>query len=244
METTLHQQLKQRYATDGARQEVVLGDYRIDVVKGDEQLIEIQHGSLAAIRDKIGRLLKKHDVLVVKPLVIRKQLVLLDRRGGRVVSRRGSPKRGQIWDLFHELVYFTRVFPHPRLVLEVPLVEIEEWRFPGHGRRRRWRSKDHVVEDQRLTKVESTMTLRTVDDLLRLLPSDLPCPFHTGHLAESAGMQRWVAQRVAYCLRKTGAVVQDGKQGNALLYRIAAPTQVEVAATSAAPKRTRLKKLA
>ena len=38
METTLHQQLKQRYATDGARQEVVLGDYRIDVVKGDEQL--------------------------------------------------------------------------------------------------------------------------------------------------------------------------------------------------------------
>ena len=221
METTLHQQLKQRYATDGARQEVVLGDYRIDVVTGDEQLVEIQHGSLAAIRDKIGCLLKKHDVLVVKPLVVRKQLVLLDRRGGRVVSRRGSPKRGQIWDLFHELVYFTRVFPHPRLVLEVPLVEIEEWRFPGHGRRRRWRRKDHVVEDQRLTKVETTMTLRTVDDLVRLLPDDLPTPFHTGHLAEAAGLPRWVAQRVAYCLRKTGGVLPAGKQGNALLYQVA-----------------------
>ena len=42
-------------------------------------------------------------------------------------------------DLFEELVHFTRVFPHPRLTLEVVLVEIEEWRYPGHGRRRRWR---------------------------------------------------------------------------------------------------------
>ena len=40
-------------------------------------------------------------------------------------------------DLFDDLVHFTRVFPHRRLTLEVPLVDIEEWRYPGHGRRRR-----------------------------------------------------------------------------------------------------------
>ena len=44
--------------------------------------------------------------------------------------------RGTFVDLFDELVHFTRVFPHPRLALEVVLVEIEEWRYPGHGRRR------------------------------------------------------------------------------------------------------------
>ena len=222
METTLHQQLKQRYATDGARQEVVLGDYRIDVVKGDEQLIEIQHGSLAAIRDKIGRLLKKHDVLVVKPLVIRKQLVLLDRRGGRVVSRRGSPKRGQIWDLFHELVYFTRVFPHPRLVLEIPFVAIEEWRYPGHGRRRRRRGTDHQVEDQRLLGVEKTLRLAQGRDLLDLLPAELPSPFDTEQLAAIASVPRWVAQRIAYCLRQMGVAEEVGKVGNTRRYSVRA----------------------
>ena len=49
METSLHRQLKEKYASGDAAQEVTWGDYRIDVVSED-QLIEIQHGSLAAIR--------------------------------------------------------------------------------------------------------------------------------------------------------------------------------------------------
>jgi len=54
------------------------------------------------------------------------------------VSRRWSPKRGAAVDIFDDLVHFTRAFPHKRLTLEVPLVEVEELRYPGHGRRRRW----------------------------------------------------------------------------------------------------------
>ena len=40
-----------------------------------KQLIEIQHGSLAAIRDKIRKLVENHRVLVVKPIVRQKLLV-------------------------------------------------------------------------------------------------------------------------------------------------------------------------
>ena len=65
METTLHRQLKALYAGPEARTEERLEGYRIDAVRGS-QLVEIQHGSLAAIRDKIARLLKRHQVLVVK----------------------------------------------------------------------------------------------------------------------------------------------------------------------------------
>ncbi len=43
--------------------------------------------------------------------------------------KRLSPKRGTILDLFDDLVHFMRVFPHKRLTLEVPLVDIEEWRY-------------------------------------------------------------------------------------------------------------------
>ncbi len=42
----------------------------------------------------------------------------------------------------------TRIFPHPNLTLEVPLVEIAEYRRPGMARRRWRRDGDHVVEDQ------------------------------------------------------------------------------------------------
>jgi hypothetical protein len=221
METTLHRQLKALYAGPEARVEERLAGYRIDAVRG-EQLVEIQHGSLAAIRTKIARLLEEHNVLVVKPLIVRKHLVKLAKRGGKELSRRLSPKQATLLDLFHELVYFTRVFPHPRLTLETPLVEIEERRYPGHGRRRRWRQGDHIVEDQRLTAVVSVERFQTAADLLQLVPAELKDPFHSGDLAESLGIHRWIAQRIVYCLRKTGAAIHCGKSGNTLLYHRAA----------------------
>lgn len=217
METSLHRQLKEHYAVDASRQEVACEGYRIDAVRNG-RLIEIQHGSLAAIRDKIATLLENHRVMVVKPIIANKLLVKLDSRGGDEIDRRRSPKRGQLLDVFDELVYFTRVFPHKRLALEVALVEVEELRYPGHGRRRRRRENDFQIEDQRLTRIVETHRFRTLADLRRLLPSDLPSSFHTGHLAELMGIRRHVAQRIAYFLRETGAIFSVGKQGNAVLY--------------------------
>jgi len=219
METSLHRQLKALYAGGDARLEVPLDDYRIDVI-ADGRLVEIQHGKLAAIRDKIGRLLDRHEVTVVKPLIVRKTLVRLDGPGGTVLSQRLSPRRCQPVDLFHELVYFTRVFPHPRLTLEAPLVAIEERRYPGHGRRRRWRRSDHEIEDQHLLAVERTLRLVDRHDLLSLIPGSLPVRFDSATIARIASVPRWVAQRVVYCLRKMGATREVGKVGNTRQYAI------------------------
>jgi hypothetical protein len=136
-----------------------------------------------------------------------------------VVSRRRSPKQGKLLDLFDELVHFTRVFPHRRLTLEVPMISIEEWRYPGHGRRRWRRSGDFIVEDQLLVEVIEVHRFRRASDLCRLLPGGLPQPFHTGHLAEGLGAPRWVAQRMAYCLRNMGGVEVVGKHRGAWLYK-------------------------
>jgi len=221
METSLHRQLKTLYANDAAQVEAPLEGFRIDVLRDDE-LIEIQHGSLAAIRDKVQKLVQRHRVRVVKPIVVRKQLIKLDARGGRVVSRRLSPKRGSLLDLFDELVYFTRAFPHPNLTLETPLVDVEEWRYPGHGKRRRRRTSDHQVEDQCLVRLHEIHRFADATDLLTMLPAGLPTPFHTGQLAESLRVARRIAQRIAYCLRQTGAAREAGKHGNARLYELAA----------------------
>ena len=220
METSLHRQLKEVYADRGAQMEVRIGNYRIDVVR-DHELIEIQHGSLAAIRDKVRKLLKEHAVRVVKPIIASRRLVKRRRKGGKIVDRRMSPKRGTVTDLFDELVYFCHVYPHPRLVLEVALVEIEEWRFPGHGRRRRRRRRDHQVEDQKLIRVQQSHVFRTAADLRSLLPPRMNSPFDTEQLAVAMGVERWFAQRVAYALRHTGSLSTVGKKGNAWLYEYA-----------------------
>ncbi len=220
METSLHRQLKRLYGDANAQYEAQVGRYRIDVRSGG-QLVEIQHGALGAIRDKIRALVEHHDVLVVKPIVSRKVLVRLAHAGGPPLGRRLSPKRGRLLDLFTDLVHFTNVFPHARLTLEVALVEVEELRYPGHGRRRRWSRADFEIDDQRLVAIEQVHRFRTAQDLLELIPGPLPSPFDTGDLARVLGVPRRRAQQVAYCLDRMGAARQVGKRGNARLFELA-----------------------
>jgi len=221
METSLHQRLKHIYADDESQIERRVGRYIIDVIRDDE-LIEIQHASLSTISRKVQTLLKTHRVRVVKPLVIRKQLIRCASKGRQVVSRRKSPKRGHLLDVFDELIYFTRVFPHRNLVLEVPLIEIEEWSYPTppSKKRRRRPPKKYQVEDQRLVRVIDVHEFRTSQDLASLLPDYLPQPFDTEQLAKAMDTQRWIAQKVAYCLRHMKAIKCVGKKGNAILYRL------------------------
>lgn len=229
METSLHRDLKLHYADEQTRLEVQVGNFRIDALAGD-WLVEIQHSSLSAIRDKVERLLKKHQVLIVKPLMQTKQLIKRAKKGGRVTNRRKSPKRATWLDLFDELLYFTHVFPHPHLAIEAVMVDVEEWRYPGHGRRRRWSKKDFVIEDQKLIEVHGAIRIQSGIDLWRLVGKvDLPQPFHTGDLSEQLGICRTTAQRIAYVLRNTSAIQQVGKKGNTLLYAHAVQPPAEVA---------------
>ena len=109
METSLHRDLKRLYGDEDVQFEVPLGAHRIDVVAGG-RLVEIQLGSLAAIRDRCAPC-KRSSLVVVKPIIVRKTLIRRASKGGPVTHRRKSPKQGTILDLFDELVHFTRCFP-------------------------------------------------------------------------------------------------------------------------------------
>lgn len=238
METTLHRQLKEHYCQPNARIEVKLGRYRIDVVNGD-RLVEIQRSGLAAIRDKVNRLCcDGYQVDVVKPLVARKRLVKLSSENGSETSRRWSPLKATVLDVFDELLYFTRVFPHPNLRMLIPLIEIEEVRFPGHGRRRRKRKGDFVVKDRFILDIHETHVFETVLDLQSLLPDDLPKKFDTGELAQGLEVPRHQAQRIGYVLRKTGVAKECGKRGNAIVYKLVSKTE---ASRELRKKKTKIK---
>ncbi len=215
METSLHRSLKERYATgrDG-RPEVPIGGYRVDAVDDAGRLVEVQSGPLGPLRGKLRRLLPDHRIRIVKPVVLRRRVVRRVRPDGPDVSARSSPKRGALHDVFDDLVGIVRVFPHSNLDIEVLGVAIDEVRMP---RRRR---PGYTITDRRLDTICATTLLARADDLWALLPEGIDGrePFTTFELAERLDRPRWFAQRVAYCLRLTGAARPVGKVGNRIVY--------------------------
>lgn len=213
METTLHRQLKASFGPErGGQSEVIAEGYRADAVGVDGEWIEIQSGPLGPLRPKLRQLLPTRKIRVVKPVVLERRIIRRARRNGRDLSARLSPRRGQMLDVFDDLIGLARVFPHANLRVDVLAVAIDEVRVP----RRRW--PGYAVVDRSLREIRSAVTLECAADLWNLLPAGVPSPFTTLDLADCLNRPVVFAQRVAYCLRHAGAAAQSGKIGNRVVY--------------------------
>lgn len=219
-ESSLHHTLKERYldslggvyATSAA--EVVVDGYRIDVVRDDE-LIEIQTRRFSAIKRKLCALIVAHPVRLVHPIAQEKWIVQTTAAGAQV-SRKKSPKRGQVTHIFDELISFPELMAHPNLSLEIVLTREEEvWCDDGRGS---WRRKGRSVRDHRLLEVVEHITFNQPKDFLALLPPDLPEPFTSRDLASALKRPVAFARRVTYCLRRMQVLQECGRQRRAILY--------------------------
>ncbi len=216
METSLHRELKDYYVSiQGGRCEVAVSGYRIDAVNDDGVLIEVQTGPLGALKPKLRALLPEHRIRVVKPVVLRRRIIRRDRPGGPDLSSRKSPLRGALSDVFDDLVGLAALFPDGNLSIDLLGVAVAETRTP---RRRR---PGYRVVDRRLDAILETMRLSQPGDLWELLPPGMAEsePFTTRDLARKLDAPLAFAQRVAYCLRLSGAVESIGKRGNSRLYQ-------------------------
>ena len=214
-EKPLHAALKRWYAAPGDLVEHPVDGFVIDLVRG-EQLIEIQTRSFSSMKRKLATLLDlDHTVHVVHPVACETTLVKVDQDGA--VTRRRSPKRGAVVDLFAELVSLAPLLDRPGLTFEVVLVRQEELRT--FDATRAWRRRGWVVEERRLVEVVDRHAFGTVDDLATLLPDGLPAEFTTADVAGALGRPRRLAQQMTYCLRHAGIVEMVGKQGNAIVHR-------------------------
>ena len=219
-EKSLHAALKAYYAQPGDALECDLDGYVIDILRGvdgSRRCIEIQTGSLAKMKPKLTALLGGYPVHVVHPVAQERHIVRVD-ADGAIVSRRKSPKRGTVYDLFPELVSFPALVAHPNFSLEVLLMREEQvWLDDGRGS---WRRKRWSIADRRLLGVAGAVILDSPAAFAALLPADLPDPFDSGELAKALRQRRYIAQKMAYCLRAMGVIDIIDKRRNALLYRI------------------------
>jgi hypothetical protein len=214
-EKNLHTALKEWYASPDAQCEVPVDGYIIDVVRGD-LLIEVQTRNFSAIKAKLYDLTARHPVCLAYPVAHVKWLVKLPHQEQRPAKRRKSPKRGQVHDVFYELVSFPALLAHPNMSLDVLLIEEEEVR--RYDRRRAWRRRGWVTDERRLIRVVERRHFGTAADLASLLPLTLAEPFTTAELAREIGRPRRLAQRMAFCLHEMGIVERVGKRGRAYLY--------------------------
>jgi hypothetical protein len=123
--------------------------YYIDIVHGG-LLIEIQTGNFTALKRKLARLLVNHRVCVVYPIA-QERWVRRITAEGQQISRRKSPKKGRIEELFVELVRLPHLVSHPNFSLKALLIQEEViWRDDGQGS---WRRKGWSVADRLLLDV-------------------------------------------------------------------------------------------
>ena len=214
-EASLHAQLKQWYAQPGDLLEQRVEGCVIDILRGNI-LIEIQTSDFAHIRRKLDKLAENHPVRLVYPIALEKWIIRQEVGDGHLISRRRSPRRGRVEDLFRELIRIPHLATHSNFSLEVLFTRVEELRCnDGNGS---WRRKGWSIIDRRLLEVVHRQVFSCPADYAALLPADLVYPFTTRYLAKTMGVPRWLAQRSAYCLRKMGAIQATGKRGRSIVY--------------------------
>jgi len=214
-EQSLHNQLKDHYAEAEDQVEATVDGYIVDVVK-DGVLIEVQTGNFGSIRQKLLDLLGGHRVRLVHPVPLNKWIIRVG-PGGEQLSRRRSPKRGRVEEVFYEMVYTSELALVPGFELEVAMVDAEElWADDGRGswRRRRW-----SISDRRLLSVRERHLFTCPDDYLRLLPEHLRSGFTARELAKESKLSSSLSQKMVYTLRKMGLLEIVGKRGRSNLYR-------------------------
>jgi len=215
-EYTLHSAIKQWYSLPGDLFEVNIGGFVVDVVQGS-LLVEIQTKNFSAAKRKLQRLVGDHKVRLVYPIAKQKWIVRVA-QSGEPLSRRKSPKKGRLVDLFHELVRLPDLIEHRNFSLEVLMIEEGEVRCnDGRGS---WRRRGVSIKDRKLISVTERILFKDEKDFLRFLPRELPDPFTNKDLSVRVAVSVNLARKITYCLKKMGTIAEVGKRGRELLFHI------------------------
>ncbi|RMG85067.1 MAG: hypothetical protein D6712_10115 [Chloroflexi bacterium] len=161
-------------------------------------------------------------VHIIYPVPHLKWIVRLASDEKTILSRRRSPKRGRVEDVFNELVRIPFAFQFPNFSLEVLLIEAEEWWIDDQ--KGSWRRKGWSVYDHRLIEVQHAHHFSTAEQLLTLLPP-VPEIFTSADVATSGKLKRRLAQRMLYCFKALGLINEVGKRGRAICYTTSAPPE-------------------
>lgn len=222
-EGSLHAALKERLSEPGDRLEALVGGKVVDLVKADGELVEVQTRGLGKIKAKVLALAAAgRRVRVVHPIAVETLIRRLDPGTGELLSTRKSPKRGDLYSLFDELVNAPCLIGTAGISVEVIFVRDAVIRVrDGSGS---WRRRGDRLADRLLEEVLDSRRFSTRREWLALIPKSLASPFTSDSLAAALGIPPDRARKILYAYAKAGLLADAGKEGRRKLYeRASAP---------------------
>lgn len=214
-EHSLHSAIKEWYTVSSDEFEAKVDGFIIDIAR-ESLLIEIQTKNFSAIKRKLSNLVRNHKVRLVYPIPETKWIVRVTETD-EILSRRKSPRKGKLVDLFYELVSIPDLIDNENFSLEILMIDEEEIRCnDGKGS---WRRKGVSIKDTKLIRVNSKLLFKNRRDFQAFLPNDLGKPFTNRSLANQMGVSTSLARKITYCLRRMGVITYVGKKRRELMFQ-------------------------
>lgn len=127
-EKTMHLAFKYFFEEDTDFHEVAVGRHYADIMKNGH-ITEIQTRNFCSFRKKLAAVSEDHTVTVVHPIIKEKHVYWTDPDSGEIKGGRKSPKHGDIYGAFRELVYIRELLHRENLGFCFPVIACDEYKI-------------------------------------------------------------------------------------------------------------------
>lgn len=172
-ETHLHRTLKDLYSSKGSVQETSLEGFICDIYDAG-RIIEIQTSKLSALKAKLEKLLPRYPVQIVYPIIENAYILTLNEDGSKRSCRK-SPKHGNFYQIFRELLGITYYLDNPKLTIQILYIDCEVIKIDDKKGRSRY--KRPRIIDKKLLKIHRTEEFHGIDSLIAPFMEKLPNMF-------------------------------------------------------------------
>ncbi len=210
-EKTMHAVFKNYFQPHADSQEIKVGDFVADIV-GENGIIEIQTKQLSKLAKKLDAFLPCCAVTVVHPIIAEKNLIKIDEASGEVLSRRKSPKKQSLINIFDELYSLRNYITDENFSLCVCMIKADVIK---NNEQRRYKVKKL---DTVPTELLQEVYFHSPRDYLSFIPNDLPDEFTSAQFAKLAKTDRSTALSCLNTLTAAGLIKRVGKQKSAILF--------------------------
>ena len=214
-EKTMHLAFKYFFEENTDFHEVAVGKHFADIMR-DGHITEIQTRNFCSFRKKLAAVSESHTVTVVHPVIKDKRLFWTDPESGEIDGGRISPKHGDIFSVFRELVYIRELLQRDTLSFCFPVVNCDEYKILcGRGRERK---KGSVRKSLIPTELLGFYEFDTAFAFAGLLPECKEEFLTVKSVSKLIGKTAAAARPFVNVLMYLDILEKDGKDGRSIRY--------------------------
>ena len=212
-ETHLHRTLKDLYSGDSAVQETSIEGFICDIYDAG-RIIEIQTSKLSALRAKLERLLPLYPIQIVYPIIENAYILMLNADGSKRSCRK-SPKHGNFYQIFRELLGIVHCLDNQNLTIRILYIDCEVGKIDDKQGRSRY--KNPRIIDKKLLKIHREEEFHSIDSLTTRFMAKLPDTFISSDV-RNLGTGRYASYILSF-LKKCKRIAFYTKAGRYHVYK-------------------------